>query len=197
MHVCVVGVDPASCRHHQSLDIAIVAGIVGARSASQNVDHVVMAAHETIGTEMGRLHLVMAPDVVWKGYFEATPYLAILLPGLDLFGLEAWVGVEEWRSEVGPQRLARKIRHMHAVPLRLMCLVRERGDGIAPTFYGRAARCFDSKRAFAECAECAFAAEWRDSDSLLAQVNIQLLIDQEAGLSLQLPDSPVDRDARF
>ena len=66
-------------------------------------------AHEPVGSKMRDLRFGVAGDMVGKSDLQAAPFLSILMPWLDLFALEAGVGVEEGRSEVGPKGLAGEI----------------------------------------------------------------------------------------
>jgi hypothetical protein len=54
-----------------------------------------MAAHEAVGAKMRDLRLGVAGNMIRKGDLQAAPYLAILVPRLNLFALEARISVEE------------------------------------------------------------------------------------------------------
>jgi hypothetical protein len=133
LHVLIVGVDAACAWHLDPLEIAIAADIVGAAVPAQDIDGVVVATHEAVGAKMSDLRFGVAGDAVGKGDLQPAPFLAILMPWLDLFTLEARVGVEEGRSEVGPQGLAGEVGDVEFVPWRFERLAGKRGLGIVAT----------------------------------------------------------------
>jgi hypothetical protein len=71
------------------LDIAIAADVIGAGVSAQNIDCVVVTAHEPVGSKMRDLRFGVAGDVVGKSDLQAAPFLSILMPWLDLFALGA------------------------------------------------------------------------------------------------------------
>src|SRR3984885_8411688 len=64
LHLLVVSVDTASGRHHETLKVLVVGRVVGAGCAAEDVDRVVMPAHQAVGPEMRDLRFGVADDVV-------------------------------------------------------------------------------------------------------------------------------------
>ena len=116
VHRLVVGIDPPRGWHLDALKIPVVRRVVRTGGATQNIDRIVMSPHQAVWPEMRNLGLAVAGDVVGEGDFQASPYLAVLVPRRDLLTLETRIGVEEGRGEIGPQRLAGEVGDMELVP---------------------------------------------------------------------------------
>lgn len=89
-----------------------------------------MTTQEAVRPKTKELLARMALDVVGEEHLEPTPRLAVGLDRVDLFCLEAILGVEERRIDIRPQGLATEVGDLNGVPRRVRCLPRERLLGI-------------------------------------------------------------------
>jgi hypothetical protein len=83
--------DPASRWNHDSIDPAIVIGVVETSGPAHDVDYVFMPTQQSIVAEVGDLFSCVAGDVLGENGLEPAPFLTLFLPGRKLLGYESGV----------------------------------------------------------------------------------------------------------
>src|SRR5260221_3109082 len=155
-----------------------------------------MAPHQTVRPEMRDLGPRMALDIIREGDAQAPPDFAVFLPGLDLLGDEAGIGVEERQVQIGPERLARKVSDMALIPRRLADMPGKGGFRVVPLLDDPAVLRLDLQLIGNEDTAPCSAAEAADGEDLLLGIDRDTDIGQQALLLLQRPDGAADPDLR-
>src|SRR5215471_1636010 len=89
------------------------------RKAAGHINVVVVSAQEKIVVKVEILFFAMAGDPVWKPCTQPVPKFTIFYPWRDFGDLEAWHCHKKWRREVGPLRVAHKVRTVKRIPRRI------------------------------------------------------------------------------
>src|SRR6266702_1229099 len=193
LHRVVIGIDATLRRHLDALEGAIVSGVVGAGGTPEDVNGIVVTAHQSIRTKMRDLRPRVALDVVREGHPEAAPNLPVLLPRLDLFADKARIGVKEGRGEIGPESLDGEICDMEFVPGRFANVPLEGRVGVVAHLTDVAFECFQRQAIRYEHAAVSRRRERRNRKALRMGVDLEQFTLEQIRLLLDLPNGTADR----
>src|SRR5262245_53030274 len=104
----------------------MVRDVLYRRGTAGHVDVVVVAPDQPLTVEVEGLFGAMRRDGRRKLHAKTTPGLGFFLPWLDFLRLDSWQGEEERRVQIGPHRVAGKVRQLQVVPRRLERMSLER-----------------------------------------------------------------------
>src|SRR6202050_3024996 len=126
-------VDPVLSGDHDAGYLRVIRDVVRARGTC-DLDVVVVAPEQAVGTDVQGLFGAVGGEVVRPGHVQPTPLLALLLPRVKLPRLESRPGEGEGLGEIGPHRRADEVGQLQRRPRGLKGVTRERSPRLIQDF---------------------------------------------------------------
>src|ERR1700754_1222045 len=123
-------VHDAAGRHEDAVERLVIAGVVGGRTAAEDVDGVVEPGDEAGVIEVDLLDLAVRGEPRGVGDLQAPPLVPVLLPCPVLPGGEAGRRIDERGDEVVPVGVAGEVERLQGVPWRGSGQARERSERV-------------------------------------------------------------------
>src|SRR5580692_1191611 len=179
-------VDPVLSGDHDAGHLRVIRDVVRACGGC-DLDVVVVAPEQAVGTDVQCLLGTVGGEVVRPGHVQSPPLLALLLPWVKLPRLESRQGEGEGLGEIGPHRRADKVGQLQRCPRGLKGVTRERGPRLVQGFDDVARSGLDGDALRGERATTVRGAERMVRFPLLAQAGPDEDVVEHARLALECP----------